>query len=226
MLNLIKFAIQTSLRMRSMKEDLSNLRALSQRPFRYYYDDGLVELSVGVLWAVAGLAIASWALTPPSSLVRLLGIGLLIGVPLIGTWGLKRLVTKVKERWVHPRTGFVEYASGARSAARWIVILAALVLASAPFWLPDRLNRVGLVAGAILAVALVTLGYRAHLARFYWLSACAALVGLGATWWTGSDAWSGALTFGITGRLMALSGGRALGRYFSAFPEPPPDSPA
>jgi hypothetical protein len=113
------------------------------------------------------------------------------------------------------RTGFVDYGRQRPSHARWVVVLGALALAIAGFFLPDRLNNMALVEGLILGLALATLGYRAKLGRFYLLAAIAALLGLAAALWLGSDLWGSAATFGSTGAVMILSGACALRRYVS-----------
>jgi len=203
-----------------MDKPMPSLKELIDRPFRYFYDDGLVELAVGTLFLAAGLAISAWAATPSGSMWRVVGALLLVAIPMLGSVLFKRLVQRVKDRWVHPRTGYVDYDEAQPSRARWVVIGGALALAIAGFLLPDQLNNMALMEGALLGLVLVTLAYRARLARFYLLAAIAALIGLAAALWLGSDLWGSAATFGATGAVMILSGGCALRRYFIAHPEP------
>lgn len=201
-----------------MEKPMPSVKELIDRPFRYFYADGLVELAVGTLFLAAGLTIGAWAATPSGSAWRVVGALLLVGIPLLGSVLFKRLVQKVKDRWVHPRTGYVDYGGSQPSRARWIVIGGAFALAIAGFFLPDRLNNMALVEGALLGLVLATLAYRSRLARFYLLAVIAALIGLAAALWLGSDLWSSAATFGATGAVMILSGSCALRQYFIAHP--------
>jgi hypothetical protein len=201
-----------------MDNQMPSVKELIDRPFRYFYDDGLVELAVGTLFLAAGLTISAWAATPAGSMWRLVGALLLVAIPLLGSVLFKCLVQKVKDHWVHPRTGYVDYGESRPSRARWIVIGGALALAIAGFVLPDRLNNMALGEGALLGLVLATLAYRARLTRFYLLAAIAALIGLAAALWLGPDLWGSAATFGATGAVMILSGGCALRQYFMAHP--------
>jgi hypothetical protein len=203
-----------------MNERKASLRDLIDRPFRYYYEDGLVELAVGGLFLAAGATIAAWAYAPAGSHWRLTGTALMVAIPLAGTIAMKRIVQAVKSRWVHPRTGYVDYGKPRPSPARWLVIGGALVLAIAGFFLPDRFNNMALMEGLLLALVLITLAYRARLGRFYLLAGIAALIGLAATLWLDSDLWGSAVTFGGTGAVMLLSGACALRQYFVENPAP------
>jgi hypothetical protein len=204
-----------------MEKPLPTPNELIDRPFRYFYEDGLVELAVGTLFLAAGLAIGAWGTSSPDSPWRLLGVAVLIGIPLAGSLIFRSLVQKVKDRWIHPRTGYVEYGDPQPSKARWVVIAGALVLAASGFFLPDRLNDMSLVEGALLGLVLATLGHRARLGRFYLLAAIAALIGLAAALLLNSDVSGSAVTFGATGGVMMLSGACALNRYLASHPPQP-----
>lgn len=206
-----------------MDQPMPSVKELIDRPFRYFYDDGLVELAGGTLFLAAGLAIGAWAATPAGSAWRLAGVLLLVAIPLLGSVLFQRLVQAVKDRWVHPRTGYVDYGQSQPSRARWVVIGGALALTIAGFLLPERLNNMALGEGFLLGLVLVTLAYRARLLRFYLLAAIAALIGLAAALWLGPDLWGSAATFGTTGAVMILSGGCALRRYLIAHPALPAD---
>ncbi len=207
-----------------MNEPMPSLDKLIDRPFQYFYEDGLVELAVGTLFLAAGLAIGAWAATPPGSAWQFAGVILLVAIPLLGSVLFKRLVQRVKDRWVHPRTGYVDYGQAQPSRARWLVVAGALALATASFLLPDRLNNMALIEGALLGFVLATLAFRARLTRFYLLAVIAALLGLAAALWFGSDLWGSAATFGATGAVMILSGACALRRYLRGHPAPTGDT--
>jgi hypothetical protein len=201
-----------------MDQPLPPVSDLIDRPFRYYYEDGLIELAVGTLFLAAGLAIGAWAYPPADSAWRLVGVLLLVAVPSLGALAFKRLVGTVKDRWVHPRTGYVDYGRPRPSGARWVVMLGALVLVVAGFVLPDRFRDMALMEGGLLGLVLATLGKRARLGRFYLLAAIAALIGLAATLWLSSELWGSAITFGACGAVLMLSGGCSLRRYLANNP--------
>jgi len=206
-----------------MDKPMPSVTELINRPFRYFYEDGLVELAVGTLFFTAGLAIGAWAVTPAWSPWRLAGVLLMVAIPTLGSVMFKRLVRTVKDRWIHPRTGFVDYGKPQPSGARWVVIAGASVLALAAFVLPDRLNNMAFMEGALLGLVMASLAFQSRLPRYYLLAAISALIGLAAALWFGSDLWGSAATFGAIGAVMILSGGCALRRYLTAHPAPKVD---
>jgi hypothetical protein len=105
-----------------------DLKALAERPARYWNEDGLPELVMGALWIFyAGLYLAGMGLRP--GLIRtafwiVMSPFLPAGMFFVAIWGIKR----IKERVTYPRTGYVNSLIP-RSA--WAVGIVVSVLALA-----------------------------------------------------------------------------------------------
>lgn len=105
-----------------------DLKALAERPARYWNEDGLPELVVGAIWILyAGSLLLGTGLRP--GLIRtafwiLMPLVYMVGGFYITIWGIKR----IKERVTYPRTGYVSHLTP-RSA--WAVGIVASVLALA-----------------------------------------------------------------------------------------------
>jgi hypothetical protein len=137
-------------------------RAL-RRTRGYWYEDGLSEIALGLIFAAIGLLF--WAEGAGRVTAGLSSLGLLaivIGGSLLGRWA----VAAAKERLTYPRTGYVAYRRE-RSQHRRLAT--------------------GLIAGGVSAlVAFLTIGHPASLA---WLPALQGLLGGGALLYGG--AWLG-----------------------------------
>jgi hypothetical protein len=195
------------------------IKELRRQTFRYYYQDGLVELAVGLLFLVIGLdtwlissvpsgttlATAAWILLP------LLTIG--------GVFGVQRLVIKLKERWVYPRTGYVEY--GAKpSPYRWLVVGASLVLVVATFVLPyPVLDKMSVIGGVLLFIILASIGVQIGLGRLVVVAGLALASGILFAFITDGEVVGITLTFAVTGAALMLAGGWGLQSYLAENPE-------
>jgi hypothetical protein len=195
-----------------------NIDDVMRRTYRYYYEDGLVETAVGILFFIIGLALLGW-LTIQSN--PALGIGMVfLSVLLIlgSTLFIKKAIPSLKERFTHPRTGYVTYRHGEPTWGRWPVMLAALMLAILSLLFPEYLSQMSIMEGALLGIILCYMGYRVSLRRFYLLGAAALLIGLAATLWLRDDITGSAFTFGGTGAIMLISGLIILRRYLRSHP--------
>lgn len=199
-----------------MDQDIDDVM---RRTYRYYYEDGLVETAVGILFFVIGLALLGW-LTVRSNPV--LGIGMVIlSVLLIfgGTRLVQKILPRFKERLIYPRTGKVIYRQDKPTRGRWIVMIAALALAALSFFLPERFTQMALMEGALLGVILSYLGYRVGLARYYLLGGAALLVGLAAVLLFNNDISGSAFTFSGIGLILLVSGLLTFIRYLRHHPQ-------
>lgn len=105
-----------------------DLKALAERPARYWNEDGLPALAIGVLWIFyAGLYLAGMGLRP--GLIRtafwiVMSLFFPAGLGFVAFWGIKR----IKERVTYPRTGYV---SSLTPRSAWVVGIVVSVLALA-----------------------------------------------------------------------------------------------
>lgn len=191
-----------------------------RRAFRYYYEDGLAELSMGFFFVL--IAAAMWAyerVVAGTQYGLLLALAVLV-FGLLGAMLAKRLISLVKERITYPRTGKVTYNERAGNRGRWLVIAAALVLAAALIWLPGWLSQASFTQGALLTVILLYMGGNVGLPRMQAAALLPAIVGLLAAYYRLGDILGSALVFASLGLLLALLGGWAWVRYLRENPAP------
>lgn len=196
-----------------------NIDDMMRRTHRYYYEDGLVETAVGILFFVIGIALLGWHTI---QINPILGVGMVILSAFLifgGTLFVQKVIPRFKERIVHPRTGKVVYRQEQpKQTGRWILyaVLAILVIT---LFLPDRFNQMALMEGALLGAIFIYLGYRVSLTRFYWLGGAAILVGVAAVLLFSNDISGSAFTFGSTGLILLVSGLIVLSRYLRRHPQ-------
>lgn len=186
---------------------------------RYFYDDGLVEAAVGLLFLAVGLVLFAWRNIGDSTSLT---VFLALAIPALtlgGAWLLKRGVQAAKERITYPRTGYVAYRPGEPAVGRWLGLFAAVLVALAILFLPNQYNQTQLAVGALLAAILAYLGYTVGLWRFYLVAALALAVGLGSAGLLDDELIGTGLTFGLAGLALLLTGGLALARYLYRHPQ-------
>ena len=177
-----------------------------QRTRRYYYEDGLVETTVGSLFFIIGLALLGWLTIesyPALGIVMvLLSVGLIFG----GTLFIQKTIPYLKDRFTHPRTGKVVYKQNEQPHSRWIIGVPILLVLFISLFLPERYWQIALMTGGLLGCILIYFGYRVNLPRFYILGGAAFLVGLGGVYWFNNEVVSSAFTFGVIGFIMLVTG--------------------
>ena len=78
---------------------------LVKQTYRYFYDDGLVEMAIGLLFVAVGLVLLAWQGLDYSPLITIIVV---VGLPVVvisGAYLVKRLVPEMKQRITSPRTG-------------------------------------------------------------------------------------------------------------------------
>jgi hypothetical protein len=197
----------------------AELDKMVRRAYRHYYDDGLVELAVGLLFAAAGLVMLAWRRIGDSPA---LAIFLVLAIPTLtlgGAFLLTRGIRAAKSRITYPRTGYVAYREGEPAVARRLVNAALLlILITALVLLPEQYNQLQLLVGGLLGVILLYLGYRVGLWRFYPVAALALLAGLGSAAWLSDELVGTGLTFGLAGLGLLVTGRLTLLRYLGRHP--------
>jgi hypothetical protein len=149
---------------------------MTKRTQRYWYEDGIWEMSFGLINLILGLfflitAPLDWT-GPRAILLLLLQMIVIVGPFLL----INRVVAFLKERITYPRTGYVAYrrpAPGAR-AKRFMLggligaSVAALVVVISAIRASE--NSMPLVISLVMAAMLIYLGYRFGLLRCYILA--------------------------------------------------------
>ena len=184
--------------------------------FRYWYDDGLVEIGTGLLFLTLSALFAVEGLAPAGSLpagfsafglpVILLGGMVVVGLAL--RW--------LKERLTYPRTGYVAYSRTRPIRKVLAGVIGGLVslslvvaLASRPEWLA----ALPALQGAAVAAVCILLGYRMGALRLAAQGLVALAAGLIASF-TGLETYVGtAVVFGAVGLASLISGTLVLAYY-------------
>jgi hypothetical protein len=196
--------------------DLAEVDRAVSRPGRYFLDDGLWEIVVG-LWVSLTVAL-------PLSLGGDAGPWALITVLLV-----RPAVLAAKSRWVFPRTGRVTYAPPA-SRSRWTVAAAVGLAAGVAAVLvlvrrsPTGPEGAHVVAGMIFGAAFLFASWRWGQPR--WRIAALAMLALGVSVATSGLERSVALAAHVGGVALILmaSGGAAFASYLRHAPGPGADA--
>jgi len=155
-----------------------------QRTHRYWYEDGLAEIAAGGMFVACGLFLLMMYSVPPGSLLApVLAVAFIILVA-FGGLPVSRAVKAVKNRVTYPRTGYVSYRRPESNRRRRIIAASlgigigvlgiVLSIADAPTWLMSM----PMVQGLIIGAALLYIGRRLGLTRFYALAFLSALIGV------------------------------------------------
>lgn len=198
----------------------NNIDKVVRRTYGYFYDDGLVEMALGLLFIAVGLWLVLWSgLASPG----FLGLLLAIGLPLLifgGALLFKRLIRKLKERITYPRTGYVSYRQNQPDRGRWLFIGTALLLTLLAVLLPGSFNQMSVMVGALLGVILIYMGYRVEVRRFYLVGFVAIILGFGLAQTGLEEVLALGLLFIGAGVTLLIAGAMTLILYLRRHPAP------
>ncbi len=207
-----------------MNNEISNVK---QRIYRYWYSDGIAELSSGGIFLLLGFYFAAQEYLKANSLASgLLQVGLvivLVGGVFLGRWLIKAL----KSRLTYPRTGYVEYRVDKRNLNRRRVIVGIVAALIASFslifseWVVSYLDLTLALTGILVGLILIVLqGRNFGVGRFYAFGGASVLLGLALAFSGLPNGYSLGLFYGLMGIVFAVSGGIVLSRYLQENPTP------
>ncbi|MCE7938139.1 hypothetical protein DCC79_04400 [bacterium] len=201
----------------------TDIDAIRRRTERYWFEDGLAELAVGINFVVLALLFWTEARLPPESPWRGLSA---IGLPIVtigGYFAARWAIGRLKQGITYPRTGRVAYRQPDARHQRMASAAAALVAAGLAFAIvrsPGIEPWTPALAGAALAGLLMQVWLRFGLVRFAALAVAALVVGLVAGRWLAPIELAMAGLFGAVGCLLLGTGTVALRRYLRTAPTP------
>ncbi len=157
-----------------MENDIEHIK---RRVHRYWFVDGLAELSLGLFCIFLSLMFYLWSVVPEFPLINLTFYLVIFGSGYVARWVLRTL----KEHTIYPRTGYVDYKSGWKNkrilaiAFGFTLLLAALIYLSGTVsftnqWMPA-------IGGLIFTFIFVMVGFQTSWKKFYLLGIFCMLAG-------------------------------------------------
>lgn len=196
------------------------IQDIQKQTYRYYYQDGLVELAVGILFLVIGLDTLVISSLPPGSPAAIAAWIALPVLTIAGIFGVQRFVKNLKERHVHPRTGYIQYEAKPNHY-RWLVIGFTFALTISVILVPyDWLRKGSVTGGMILCVILASIGAQVGLKRLIAVGATGLILGIIFAFLPFTDNASLAATFAAVGLILVITGGVAFQKYLNENPLP------
>ena len=192
--------------------------AVASRSSRYWMEDGLVEILLGLLMSVSiGVFWAAGAI-PRGNFTDLVSLGgvqaLWLAVMLSILWGFKKL----KARVTFPRCGYVALPKPTKVSRISMFALYAVFLVIFHFTFTLGQTAVP-VAAVIFALGLVVLGLQVKLARIVWEGVLTLGIGVYLYWFTAlKGSQGGAVLMGMVGSSMAIIGALQFRRFLKAHP--------
>ena len=204
---------------------MNDLNKTIRRTQQYWFEDGLIELLLGLLIVVLS-ALFWWQVSNSSKYAPLVGGVAMPFIIVLGALLLGVTLRWLKQRLVYPRTGYVTYVKPTRkrrglSALLGLVIGAVMAAAVIQLELADLATA---FMGAGVGFALFMLGIRVGLMRFYVLAVWAVAVGVTIAFLRLDESLATTYALGLIGLGMMVSGGLAFWRYWQNS-EPGSDEP-
>ncbi len=207
-----------------------NFSEVERRVKRYWFSDGIAEISVGGIFVLLGLYFGVQGYFGVGSLVTVILQVSMVVIMIGGVLGARKLVNTLKTRITYPRTGYVEYHTNdkASNQRRYLVMGMALIAAVALIALINFIRGVDsmvLATGIIVgAVFIVLRGKSSGVTRFYYLGGFSLILGVGLSFDNLSQAYNLALFNGLLGIVILISGALVLSRYLKENPQPVEES--
>ncbi len=189
-----------------MDDPQRDIDRIERRTRRYWFDDGLVEIVTGSGFLLVALTLVL-VQAGGGRLGWLANLAFIVAV-FIAAFGGRRAVRVAKDRYVHPRTGYVSFQC--RRAPRWLNALLGFVIAAvltiALSHAPAIRDWIPALMGATLAAGFLVLGRSEGTLRFPLAGTSCALVGVGLAMLRLSEDLAAGLLFAWTG-IVLLGGG-------------------
>ncbi len=160
-----------------------HLQDWANRPQRYWYVDGLVEIGAGAVILILGLFFAISGLIKDDgfrgAFTTIGQIIIVIGLPILA----RVIVARLKERITYPRTGYIAYRRqglGQRIRAILLTIGVAAAIGVVVYLIENWMNLrwlpvvIGLSAGLLILI----IAFRVGLPRYYLLAGYTLAIGV------------------------------------------------
>jgi hypothetical protein len=160
-----------------------DIEKIEKRTVRSFYDDGLVEIAIGLIFVLLSAYFFSQTIIPKGSSINAILTGLFMIVLVSSNFLGSRFVRFFKRRITYPRTGYVAFKKKELSPKRRVAaaIAAGLIGASvaALYGLSSSIKTLmPALYGILFGIAVFFIANRIGTLRFYLLSVASAIIGV------------------------------------------------
>jgi MFS family permease len=200
-----------------------DIEKIEKRTVQSFYDDGLPEISLGLIFLLLGGYFFAQAAAPEGSTLGSALTVLFFLVIVSAGFLVSRILRFLKRRITYPRTGYVAFkkkepSSKRRAATMAVGGIIGAAIAALYGISPSFKTLFPAVNGLLLAVAVLLFAGKVGLVRFYILSAASAVIGFAVTASGIGDIKGISLYYGLFGAALILSGLVALVAYLRKSP--------
>lgn len=202
-----------------------DIKRIEKRTVQSFYDDGLNEIALGLIFFLLGSYFFAQAAIPEGSPLNAVLSVLFVFVIFSSGFLVNRFLRFFKRRITYPRTGYVAFKKKEPNPKRRaaVVITGGLIGASlaALYTLSPSLKALfPALNGLLLAVAIFFIANKVGVVRFHVLAAASAAIGVVVTASGVGDIKGVSLYYGLFGAAMVVSGLAALIVYLRRSPRP------
>jgi FtsH-binding integral membrane protein len=207
-----------------------DIEKIEKRTVQSFYDDGLTEISLGLIFLLLGGYFFAQAAAPEGSALSSALSVLFVLVIVSAGFLVSRILRFLKRRITYPRTGYIAFKKKEPSSKRRAATMIVGGIIGASFATlyglsPSFKALFPALNGLLFAVAVLLIAGKIGLARFYILSAASAVIGLAVTAAGVGDIKGISLYYGLFGAAVTLSGLAALVVYLRKSPRVDRENP-
>ncbi len=202
----------------------AQMKDVEKRVKGYWFNDGVAELIGGAVFVMLGIYFAATEMLGSSSLWGgILQVGFIL--ILLGLlWGGRRLIAKIKNEFVYPRTGFVKYRVDQQQvnqrrigAAVVAAVVAVIIVVLLP--LEGPINWVAGLTGLLVGGVLIFGQARnAGIERFLYLGFLSLLLGVLASMVSWANGFALGLYYAGMGSAFMVSGAWIFWHFLRQYP--------
>jgi hypothetical protein len=192
-----------------------NLNKLTKRPIQYWFEDGIGEFVMGVLYFLIGINFYLQASITSPQIKAILS---LVSVFIIGGGVIitRKLIGRIKEHIIYPRTGYVSYPKRTRKTKIAIIIVSLVAVAVFTIFFRKSSNSfdwttivISVICGSLMLYQAVQTG----VFRLYVESMLAILIGMVTAFQNFGGMFSSGIFFISFSLVLMISGGFAFVYY-------------